>query len=57
MVKFLPHGFPCNFAPKTNRQGLKMGYIDASRCQLQYALTIRVYVWILSGPTLKKKVA
>jgi hypothetical protein len=37
MVEFLYLGFPHNFTKK-NRQDLKMGYIDASRRQLQSAL-------------------
>jgi hypothetical protein len=41
MVNFLERGFPHNFA-KNDRQDLKMGYIDASRRQLQSMLNIGV---------------
>jgi hypothetical protein len=41
MVKIRSPGFPHNFV-KNNRRDLKMGYIDASRRQLQSVLKIRV---------------
>jgi hypothetical protein len=41
MVNFLSPSFPHNFA-KNNRLDLKMSCIDVSRCQLQYAVKIRV---------------
>jgi hypothetical protein len=39
--KFSAPGFPHNFA-KNDRQDLKMGCTDASRCQLQSVLKIGV---------------
>ena len=39
--EFSEPGFPHNFAPKNDRQDLKMGCIDASRRQLQSVLKIR----------------
>jgi hypothetical protein len=39
---FFEPGFPHNFAPKNDRQDLKMGCTDASRRQLQSVLKIGV---------------
>jgi hypothetical protein len=41
MGNFQSPGFPHNFA-KTDRQDLKMGFIDASRRQLQSVLKLGV---------------
>ena len=44
MVKFLIPGFLHKFT-KNKLRDIKMGYIDASRRQLQYVLKFRVYFY------------